>query len=91
MKKIIALLLAAVMVLGLAACAGKPADTTPTGDTKPADTKTTDSTTKATEPAAAAHARAPPRTPHRAARGLVPLSGYTEICLEECQSHHRSG
>ena len=54
MKKIIALLLAAVMVLGLAACAGKPADTTPSGDTKPADTKTTDSTTKATEPAAAA-------------------------------------
>ena len=54
MKKIIALLLAAVMVLGLAACAGKPADTTPSGDTKPADTKATESTTKATEPAAAA-------------------------------------
>ena len=54
MKKIIALLLAAVMVLGLAACAGKPADTTPSGDTKPADTKATEPATKATEPAAAA-------------------------------------
>ena len=39
------LLVAMVMVLSLAACASKPAD-----NTKPSDTKSTDNTTKATEP-----------------------------------------
>ena len=45
MKKLLAIVLAMVMVLSLAACASKPAD-----NTKPSDTKSTDNTTKATEP-----------------------------------------
>jgi basic membrane protein A len=51
MKKIIALLLAMVMVLGLAACTGdKPVDTKPV-DTKPVDSKPADTTPDATNPA----------------------------------------
>ena len=45
MKKLLAIVLAMVMILSLAACASKPAD-----NTKPSDTKSTDNTTKATEP-----------------------------------------
>ena len=43
MKKLLAIVLAMVMILSLAACASKPAD-----NTKPSDTKSTDNTTKAT-------------------------------------------
>ena len=51
MKKIIALLLAMVMVLGLAACTGdKPVDTKPV-DTKPVDSKPADTTPVDTKPA----------------------------------------
>lgn len=47
MKKILALLLALVMVLGLAACApADKADDTKPADTKPADTKPADETTE---------------------------------------------
>ena len=48
MKKLIAMLLALVMVLGLAACASKTTDTTTTEQTPAADT-TTDTTTDTTE------------------------------------------
>ena len=46
MRKIIALLLVCVMVLGLAACGSKPVETTPTGTTAPV----TEAPTQAAEP-----------------------------------------
>ena len=49
MKKIIALLLAVLMVLSMVACASKTTDDTP-ADTTPADT-TTEDTEKTDEPA----------------------------------------
>ena len=55
MKKILALLLALVMVLSLAACASAPAETTTTEETKTeetATTETTETTEETTEPAA---------------------------------------
>ena len=50
MKKIIALLLAVIMVLGLAACSGEPVDTTPK-DTTPSNTTPKDTTPDDTKPA----------------------------------------
>ena len=55
MKKILALLLALVMVLSLAACASAPAETTTTAETKTeetATTETTETTEETAEPAA---------------------------------------
>ena len=48
MRKIIAMLLALVMVLGLTACGNKPVETTPTGTTAPAETQAPE--TQAAEP-----------------------------------------
>ena len=48
MKKIIALLLAVLMVLSMVACASKTTDDTP-ADTTPADTTPADTTTEDTE------------------------------------------
>ena len=48
MRKLIAMLLALVMVLGLTACGTKPIETTPTGTTAPAETQAP--TTEAAEP-----------------------------------------
>ena len=50
MKKLAALLLALVMVLALAACAGTPAEK-PTDTKAPATEKNADTTAPATEPA----------------------------------------
>ena len=50
MKKIIAMLLALVMVLGLAACATKTEPAQPE-ETTPAETETTPATTEETAPA----------------------------------------
>ena len=52
MKKILALLLALVMVLSLAACASAPAETTTTEETKAEETTTTETTEETAEPAA---------------------------------------
>ena len=48
MRKLIAMLLALVMVLGLTACGSQPIETTPTGTTAPAETQAP--TTEAAEP-----------------------------------------
>ena len=48
MRKMIAMLLALVMVLGLTACGSKPVETTPTGTTAPAETQAPE--TQAAEP-----------------------------------------
>ena len=48
MRKMIAMLLALVMVLGLTACGSQPIETTPTGTTAPAETQAP--TTEAAEP-----------------------------------------
>ena len=95
MKKIIALLLAVLMVLSMVACASKttddtPADTTP-ADTTPADT-TTEDTEKTEEPADAATDAEPVETDGEYAVAMITDYGditdqsFNQTTYEACKA-----